>query len=65
MSIIRQGTSKLGAALRILGVTTKEGEKVGVALRVGEKAASDLTPLDAPVHIILFLYLKMSVEEEF
>ena len=47
MSIIRQGTSKLGAALRILGVTTKEGEKVGVALKVGEKAASHITP---PLH---------------
>ena len=40
-------------------------DEKAVALKGGEKAASDLTPLDAPVHIILFLYLKMSVEEEF
>ena len=34
-------------ALRILGVTPKVGEE-GVALKVGEKATSHLTPLYAP-----------------
>ena len=33
--------------LRILGVASKVGEK-GVALKVGMKAASHLTPLHAP-----------------
>ena len=48
-SIIHQGwgTSKLGAALRILGVAPKVGEK-GVALKVGENAAWHFTPLHAP-----------------
>ena len=39
-------------ALRILGVAPKVGEKV-VALKVGEKAASHLTPLHALVTVTL------------
>ena len=48
-SIIQQGwwTSKSGVALRILGVAPTEGEKY-VALKVGETAASHLTPLHVP-----------------
>ena len=42
------GTSKLDVALRILGVAPKVVEQ-GVALKVGEKVASHLTPLHAPV----------------
>ena len=38
------GTSNSGVALRILGVALTVGEK-GVALIVGETAASHLTPL--------------------
>ena len=48
-SIIHQGlgTSKLSVVLRILGVASKVDEK-GVALKVGQKATSYLTPLHAP-----------------
>ena len=41
------GTSKSGVALRILGVAPTVGEK-GVALKLGETAASHLTPLFTP-----------------
>ena len=37
----------MGVVLRILDVVRKVGEK-GVALKVGVKAASHLTPLHAP-----------------
>ena len=45
----RPGTSKLGEALRILGVATKVVEK-DVAPKVGWKAASHLIPTQALVH---------------
>ena len=39
----------LGVALKILGVAPKVNEK-GVALKVGEKAASHISPLCMPLH---------------
>ena len=48
VEITKESSSKSGVALRILGLASKVGEK-GVVLKVGEKAASYLTPLHAPV----------------
>ena len=45
--------TKSCVALRILGVAPTVGEK-GVALKVGETGASDLTPLHAPATHELF-----------
>ena len=39
----------LGVALKILGVAPKVNEK-GLALKVGEKAASHISPLCMPLH---------------
>ena len=49
------GTSKLDVAQRILGVEPKGGEK-GVALRVGEKLASQ-----SPVYALLDICISMYV----
>ena len=46
------GGPQSGVALRILGVAPPVGEK-GVALKVGETAASHLTPLHAPLARIM------------
>ena len=56
---IVSNSSNSGVALRILGVALTVGEK-GVALIVGETAASHLTPLHAPGSSSLSLQLYRS-----